>query len=145
MIRCQSVFRPGTIMNRAFQIGIMVAVAVHIVSGCCWHHAHAADFPTDLPSSVEAPGCPCEHYGHRHQGQTCDHGSKEHGCNEGSCIFTRPDSPESSDLLAGLQGFALISCVPAGPTLSGIDIACPAAGRFAAAIPLHLLNQVLLI
>lgn len=145
MIRCRRIFRPGMIMNRAFHMGIVLAVAVHMVSGCCLHHAHAAGFPTDLSSSVEAVGCPCEDHGHQHQGQSGDHGSQEHGCNEGPCIFTRPDSSESSDLLAGLQGLALISCLPAGAALSRIDTACPAPSRFAAAVPLHLLNQVLLI
>jgi hypothetical protein len=145
MMRSEHIFRPGTIVNRAFHIGIMVAVAVHMVCGCCWHHAHAAGYLAGSPSLVEAAGCPCGHHGHQHQSQACDHESEEHGCNEGSCIFTRPDSSESSDLLAGLQSRALISCLQASPTLSGVDTVYPTPSRFAAAIPLHLLNQVLLI
>jgi len=144
MIRCEGVFRPGTIMNRAFHFGAVLTVAVHMVFGCCLHHAHASGRQVDLPDSVDA-ACPCEHHGHQHERQPCDHSNGPEGCDEGQCTFIRPDSPGNSDLLAGFQCLPLISCLPPLPMLSETDTAELAPSRLGAPIPLHLLNQVLLI
>jgi len=144
MIRWKGILQPETIMYRALHIGVMLAVSVHMVLGCCLHHAHAWGPRIDLPLSVDA-ACPCERHGHLHEGQPGDHDDKQRGCDEAPCTFTRPGSSGDGDLLAGLQCLPLISCLPPLSALSGIDTADLAPGRFGASIPLHLLNQALLL
>ena len=131
-------------MNRAFQIGIMLAVAVHMGFGCCLHHAHASVPRIDLPLSADAT-CPCEHYGQQHSGQPRDHGNKQQGCEEGSCTFIRPEPSQGGDWLAGVRCPPLIWCLPPLPTLSGIASTDLVPSRFRAPTPLHLLNQALLL
>ncbi len=144
MIRCKGVFRPGTIMNRTFHIGIVLAMAVHLLCGCCWHHAHAFSPRIDSPLSVEAT-CPCEHHGHPHEGQPGDHGKEQGRCDEGPCTFMRPDSSGSSDFSADLQCLSLASCLPLLPQLSRIDTTDFVPSRFGTSISLHLLNQAFLL
>ena len=132
-------------MNRVLHMAMIVAVAAHLALGCCMHHAHVFSSPAKISSLMTFAGCPHEHEGHRHQGQTCDHGSEEHGCDEATCVFTRPDFSETGDFFLGLQSLAFISGGPDALTRSGIETACLSSNCSAAANPLHLLNQVLLL
>jgi hypothetical protein len=145
MIRCSGVFLPGTIMNRAFHAVAMLAVAGHMLFGCCLHHAHALGSPADLPVSVNAV-CPCEHHhGHQQEPQPRDEGGNPQGCDEAPCAFTRPDSSESGDVSGGLPCLSLVSCLPSLPTPAGTYVVDSVSSRFGAPIPLHLLNQALLL
>ena len=132
-------------MNRALHIAIVLTVAVHMVLGCCWHHAHASGFGDAPPMSFESAGRACEHHGHEHRRETCNHDGEEHGCSEESCIFSRSNSPEGRDLFARLQDSALISCLPAILEASWNIKGDYVPSRITAATRLHLLNQVLLI
>ena len=122
MLCCEGLIRPVTIMNRAIHIAIVLAVAVHMVFGCCSHHAHASGPGDVLPLSLGAT-CPCENHGHQHENQPFDHDSNHHGCDEGPCTFTRPDSSELGNSVGNLQCLPLISCEPLLPTLSAIEAA----------------------
>jgi len=146
MVLYRRLIRPGTMMSRALHIAIVLTVAVDVVLGCCWHHAHAGGSAGDLSVGVESTGCPCDHDGHRHESGSCDHDhSKEHGCGEHSCVFARSDAPDASDLFAALQDYVPVSQLPAiaascwNMTLDRIS------SRSAPSAPLYLLNQVLLI
>lgn len=132
-------------MKRVLHMAMILAVAAHLALGCCMHHAHASSFPMKISGLMKVAGSPCEHEGHGHQSQTCEHEGEEHGCDEASCVFTRPDSSETSDFFLSLQSLALISCGPVAPTLGGIETTCPVSSYSATSDPLHLLNQVLLI
>ena len=131
-------------MNRAFHFGAVLAVAVHMVFGCCVHHVHASGTEADLPPSIDAT-CPCEDHGHQHEGQPCDDGDHHEGCEVGPCTFTRPDSFGISNLLAGFQCLPTVLCLPPLAAPSGVDTASAALSGLSAPIPLFLLNQVLLI
>ena len=132
-------------MKRVFHIGIVMAVAVHMVFGCCFHHAHASGPRIDPLISVNA-ACPHEQHGHQHEKQPCNHGGDHQQCDEGTCTFFRTDSSGSDGSSSrGLQGLPLISCVPLLLALGEIDTVDWAPSRFGAPIPLHLLNQALLL
>ena len=133
-------------MNRVLHMAIALAVAAHIVFGCCWHHAHTDGSTGDPLVGVGSTGCPCDHDGHRQESGTCDHDhNKEHGCARHSCIFTRSDAPDATDLFAALQDDVPVLQLPA-IAASRWNIALDRiSSRSAPSAPLYLLNQVLLI
>jgi hypothetical protein len=144
IIRCEGIFRPGTIMNRAFHIGIVLAVAAHMVCGCCLHHAHGSTSQSDDPVSVDSI-CPCEHHGHQHEGQPSDHRSGDQECDGSKCVFTLPGSGNSSPVTIGGDFLPFIYVEPILPGMNGIDSVDTVPHHCGPPIPLHLLNQVLLI
>jgi len=145
MIGCESVCRPGTIMNRAFQIGIMLAVAIHMVGGCCLHHAHAHGGLSDTKGFAARASCPCHHRGSVETDGCCDHPSQPQQCDGHKCVFTRPDPSDAPDLSIGHGCLNPVCVSPGLPTLRGIDRGDSRLGEPGQPIPLHLLNQVLLI
>ncbi len=42
-----------------------IALAFHMLLGCCWHHTHSADGQTGTPNVAQAAAATCAH-GHRH-------------------------------------------------------------------------------
>ncbi len=144
MMRCKDVFRPGTMMNRAFHIWIVLAVAAHMLCGCCLHHAHAYGAPSDPePSAVEA-SCPCDHESPG-AGQSCDNTSQHQPCDGERCVFTRPDTNSFPDLSIGSDGLDRVYISPCILTPSGIARVDSSLGKMGAPIALHLLNQVILL
>ncbi len=145
MVPYQDLARPGTFMNRMLHIAICLAVATHMVFGCCWHHAHAAESFGPQPTAVESRGCGCDHHAAGPHHQTCDHDGHDRTCHEKTCDFTRSDAPEGRDLLVGLQDIAWTMAVPAlssEPWYVTVDwVPSP----IATSVPLYLINQVLLI
>ena len=132
-------------MNRASHIGIVLAAVAHMLCGCCLHHVHASGPRTDLPLSVDATR-PCdEHHGHQHEGQFCDHSSEHHQCDGGRCVFTRADSDDTPDLSIGHGCLNPVCVLPGTSALRGIDRVDSSLGEPGALIPLHLLNQALLL
>lgn len=144
MIRCEGIFRPGTIMNRALHIGIVLAVAAHMVFGCCLHHAHGATSRSDDPVSVDAT-CPCEHHGHQHEGQPSDHRSGDQKCDGSKCVFTLPESGSAAQLTVGLDCLSCICIAPTLPGMNRIDSVDTLLHQCSPPVSLHLLNRVLLI
>ncbi|MGM0489944.1 MAG: hypothetical protein ACQESR_24705, partial [Planctomycetota bacterium] len=129
--------------------GIMAAIAVHMVCGCCWHHAHASHAPLDSARAVE-PTCPCDGYGHQHEGRPSDpagsdSGSHEQGCDEGPCTFIRQGSSDSSDVLVDVYCIPLNARFTSLSAFSGMDTRNLDFGCFDEPVPLHLRHQVLLI
>lgn len=129
-------------MNRAFHIGIMLAVAVHMVFGCCSHHAHGSH-PAD--SAYVAKPCECAHHGHEGAGEPADHRPGDRGCDDNHCVFTVPESSDASQAAIGADGVSFICVVPIMPGLNGIDSVDTIPHHCNPPVPLHLLNQVLLI
>jgi len=130
-------------MNRAFHIVIGLAVAVHMVLGCCSHHAHGSH-PANIPS-VES-SCDCGSHGHNEGGEPYDHQSGDQGCDGNQCVFTRPESGSASQVTVGMDCLPLICCVaPIPPGMNGIDTLYMMPHHCGPPIPLHLLNQALLL
>ena len=136
-------------MNRAFHIAIVLVVAAHMLCGCCLHHAHAYGGRSDVKAlSVEA-SCPC-HHGSAEPGQSCDHTSQHQPCDGDRCVFTRRDLNDAPDVSIG-HGSLNPLCVSPGTgtsgtgTLGGIDRVNASLGKLGSPIPLHLLNQALLL
>jgi len=144
IIYFQAVFRPGMIMNCAFHMGVMLAVAVHMVFGCCLHHAHASGPRIGLPLSVDAT-CPCGHHDHQHEGLPGDHRSGDQDCDGDKCVFTLPKSGNSSLVTVGANSLPFICVMPTPPEMDGIDTVDTMPHHCGLPVPLHLLNQVLLI
>jgi len=131
-------------MNRAFHIGIVLAVAVHMLCGCCFHHAHAYGGPSDTKALTVETSCPC-HHGSTEPGQFCDHTSQHQQCHENRCVFTRPDSNDAPDLSIDHGCLNPVCVSPGTAMLSGIDRVDSRLGNLGEPIPLHLLNQALLL
>ncbi|MFW6171857.1 MAG: hypothetical protein ACODAD_15320 [Planctomycetota bacterium] len=145
----KGLFRAGTLMNRPVHIGIMVAIAVHMACGCCWHHAHASHGAVDRSVSVESP-CPCNGHGHHHDRRPSDpahseSGGNEQECKAGSCHFTRQDPPDSSDCLVDVYCIPINAHLTSLSALSGMNTRDSNFSGFDQPVPLHLQHQVLLI
>lgn len=131
-------------MNRAFHTGMTLAVVAHMVFGCCLHHAHASGEPSDTKALAVEASSPCRH-GSAGPDQSRDHTSPHQQCGGDRCVFTRPDPNDAPDLSIG-HGYLNPVCVSPGiPTLGGIDRVDSRLGNLGEPIPLHLLNQALLL
>ncbi len=80
------------LMNSVSSILTLVAVLVHSVLGCCWHHEHACDFGHDHELAVAVHSHDSEdHDHHRHHQDGDDEPAPEDdhsghdGCEDGSC------------------------------------------------------------
>lgn len=144
MIDFESLFRPGTIMNRTVHMGIVLAVVVHMAAGCCLHHAHAHGRSSGRKALAVEASCP-RHHGSGGPDRSCHHPSHPKQCDEDKCVFARPDSDDTPDLSIGHGCLNPVCVSPGLSTLSGIDRADSSLGELRPPIPLHLLNQVLLI
>jgi hypothetical protein len=123
------------------RILIAVTLVVHMMVGCCAHHAHA-----------------CEgHLSRAHGGATHDSQSLGNGCGHSRphattccqgerCSFVSPDRPVSELLAFSCQTFCT-AVLDDQPPLVGFGTAqiSIASGRLLLPVRLHLANQVLLI
>lgn len=133
-------------MNRIVHNLTLAAVLVHMVCGCCWHHAHGADHHAVDHHSAHAADGPCQD----HDPAVCggsEQGSAPRGapCRGGTCDFVRTE-PDGS-CLPCLESPADAKASAADLTAS--SLACH--GDTAAATPagsplrLHLAIQKLLL
>ncbi len=112
----------GMPMQRIARAMLGLALAMHAVLGCCWHHAHAANSRAgDAASHSE---CGCQHHQH---GPTQTEPGSQHGgdrqtpecCVHDSCVYLRAErAPELDlagcfDLLPPCQVFAVDPIVDA--------------------------------
>jgi hypothetical protein len=132
-------------MHRIVHSLAACVVLLHILGGCCWHHAHA-----------ESTGC-CEHSSHPAEAndlaegdQDCtgqgSHHSKD-GCHEAGCVFVAPELRGVVIVVRSVQGLSgpCPDVFAAASTISGRDpLGVPPSGS-GPPLRLHLLNQVLLV
>lgn len=131
-------------MNHFFHVLTIVAVAVHAVVGCRIHHAHAGGSASDASAAMEA-ACPCERHGHSHQDEPAEpHGN--HGtCDEGRCMFLRPEKAGGKQLLSDVDGLPRLVSLATPPQAGQSRTATLGPSRPGPLIPRHLLLQVFLI
>jgi hypothetical protein len=125
-------------------------LVVHLVVGCCAHHAH------DCPQTCEArhsegtgddAGTPCDGHSHNEQGQTNDHHHGPDECRGVKCSFVRAANDTIAKAILQLcqaQVAPLLDDVSASPGILS-EQHFFAAGRLLLPVRLHLANQVLLI
>jgi len=142
MIGVKGVFRPETIMNRAFHIAVLLAVAVHTVFGCCFHHAHGSH-PANSP--IVEDSCACGHHGHEEGGEPRDHRSGDQECDDDQCVFTLPGSSNAFQVMIGADCLPLVRVAITLSGMNGIDTVDTMPRHGGPPIPLYLLNQALLL
>ena len=126
-------------MSRLFRILTAVVFAVHLMVGCCAHHAHACESQGDVqPAHGQCPDS--------HEGETdhSDHGPQD--CQGSPCSFVASSSPSSHSFAQPSQTF-VIALLTDQPSLVGTGSKqhCFATGRLLLSVRLYLVNQVLLI
>ncbi len=131
------------IVNRAFHMGFVLAVTAHMLFGCWLHHAHAYGLRDTTIPGVDAPlACPHRPTGPNH---TCSTPSERRKCDGAKCVFTRPEPDDTPDLSLGHSGLTLVCVSPSIPASEDLARCDSQRGEPGLVIPLHLLNQVLLI
>ena len=132
-------------MSRLFRILTAMVLTVHLIMGCCVHHAHACDgmgnsIPVQGTASLgsqcsDSPGNGSDH---------ANHGSQK--CQGEKCSFVLSSSAVGNSLNHPLQSFD----VPLlNATFFQVNVVSAqhyfATGQLLLPVRLHLANQVLLI
>ena len=129
-------------MSRLLRILTAVVLTVHLMVGCCVHHAHACESEGHSPpiQGLNAPHSDCDD-------SPCngsDHGPQK--CDGQKCSFVRSSPILNYLLTKPFQGFVIPLL---GKTLSLAGIVSEqhflTTGRLLLPVRLHLANQVLLI
>ncbi len=131
-------------MYRAVHNVVLFALLVHMVFGCCLHHAHSHPLPSGNEPCAET-ACPLHHGHDQANGEPRQHRPGDSGCDGSRCVFTRPESGDTPQASIGAHYLPPSCIVPRPPALSGIDTADTTPHHFGPPIPLHLLNQALLL
>ena len=132
------------IMYRVVRTIAMIMVLAHLACGCCLHHAHAFGLqPSDTPA-VET-SCPCGHHEHEDGSEPGDHQPFDQGCHHDQCEFARVESGGTSQVLIDACCVPLVSVVPMSPPVNRIDAGDRTPHHLGPPIPVHLLNQALLL
>lgn len=130
-------------MSRLFRILTAVVFAVHLMVGCCAHHAHACDSKGDVQPAHGQ--CPDSRSG-SHEGETdhSDHGPQD--CQGSPCSIVASTSPSSHAFAQSSLPFVTVLLTDQ-PSLVGIDSEQHffATGWLLLPVRLHLANQVMLI
>ncbi len=148
-------------MNRVFHIGIVLAVAVHMLCGCCLHHAHAHGGRSNTRVSAVETGCCQHHDGSQHEranarGSSASgnvalalvppDGSSDHQhCDGAHCVFTRPDSNDSFVMLTGAADATQEFVFLVAPTRNVLEFATAAFWHPGITLRIHLKNQAFLL
>lgn len=138
----------GVVMQRAVHIVSTLAVLLHILGGCCLHHAHGADPHREANS----PGCTARHgccgcRGNEPAGTPDDTSSHGRHCEMNCCTFVVPGSSSAGPVAAPECAVGLAAL----PTLAGqlpkvlLAVAVEACHPPGSRLRLHLLKRVLLI
>lgn len=129
-------------MSRLLRILTAVVLTVHLMVGCCVHHAHACESERHSPpiQGFNTPQSDCD----ESPCNESDHGSQK--CEGEKCSFVRSNPILNYLHTKPFQGFVIPLL---GKTLSLTGIVSEqhflTTGRLLLPIRLHLANQVLLI
>lgn len=125
-------------MSRLIRILTAVVFTVHLLVGCCAHHAHACECQEGMqPAHGQCPDS--------HEGKT-DH--SQHGpqdCQGSQCSFVASISPSSDAFVQPSQAFVTALFTDQTSLVdAGSEQHCFPTGRLLS-VRLYLVNQVLLI
>ena len=124
------------------RILIAATLVVHLMVGCCSHHAHGCDgkdCPLPAHGDVTPDGqCPEGGDDHSHHGQ--------HDCQGAKCFFVSPSRTVNDSSIQPFQASVavLLNELPSLVNLNTEQYSL-ASGRLLLPVRLHLANQVLLI
>ena len=144
-----AILRTETLMHRLTHILACVTVVLHMVVGCCWHHAHAARIGHCRESlqAVAYPSCDDHGHGDHHACPGEPPHDHDHGCDTAPCVFVVPETG-GTVRIGTIQplGFLPPDVDTARPTthLAGHRADAPQF-RLRADLRLHLVNQVFLL
>jgi hypothetical protein len=144
-----AVLHHESVMHRLTHILACVTVVLHVMGGCCWHHAHAA-CPGDCRESPQAVACrSCDDHGHGdHHACTGEHRHEhDHGCDAAPCVFVVPETGGPLQIapvqpLAALPAVVHVTCPPTHVAAHPVN---SPHFHLSAGLRLHLVNQVLLL
>jgi hypothetical protein len=131
----------------------VIALAAHLLVGCCWHHAHACGHGRAWGGSGDVATAD-RHEDHcGHEGHCADEpaGPDRHGrddCEGGRCVFTSDRSTRASGASAAQfrqappDALTVRDGLPAESNLRATALAVPG---YRPPLPAHLLLQVLLL
>ncbi len=113
-----------------------IALLLHALLGCCWHHGHAHAMGCDHQHGAALAESACHEHSHEHddaedsQSQPQPDGGCPESCDEGSCVFVRAESnPAGQMALAGAVDFVPL------PLAATHDGTANWAGQY---VPIHL-------
>jgi hypothetical protein len=120
-------------------------VVVHLMAGCCAHHAHACDCEGQQPTKVGAHCTDMQH--HDCCGGVADHPHhSQHACKGGTCSVVLPSRPAGTSLEKALHAVVVVLPNDLSSVLgSESERHALPTGRLLLPVRLHLANQVLLI
>jgi hypothetical protein len=136
-------------MHRLVCLLTFTALSVHMLFGCCSHHAHTFATTGGSDAIAVKSSCGCSHHAshnaddeNQQQDGHHDHDSDHRQCDIGNCLIVRTDPLESPNFLIGQQYLAT-QCVSIYPATIGY-LGRPAAS-LGIPIPIHLANQTFLL
>jgi hypothetical protein len=138
-------------MYRFVHILTITALSVHVLFGCCLHHAHKLDWATDAKDAAVAASCTCHRHGHNDnqgpsnkEGQD-DRSSHHKNCDGGTCVFMRANSVDTTNLSIGQNCQTTLSVVDSSLLDNTVEELVERIDRLVVPIPIHLANQSLLL
>ena len=70
----------------------LVAVSLHVLLGCCWHHGHQCETRV---ASIDVQSCPCHDHSQHQDSDDSSHHHDDECCDGASCNFYVPKDTDS--------------------------------------------------
>ena len=127
----------------------LTAVTIHVLLGCCWHHAHESGL--DSIESTVTPIASCQGHDHSSRSEPADghdHHSGHEPCDSADCFFYSADDFDLDLFVASAFCLSVTGDVCFASLLDSVQRARGAefsVGSFQLPEPLHALKQVWLI
>jgi hypothetical protein len=140
-------------MHKLIHNMTMCIVLCHLLAGCCWHHAHAAEdefwhHARGTMAAADAHTVSDEH-GEcvDHRNDQPDSSGRRRTCHEGHCVFVVPVIDGTSRLVGQVSLLArpAVTDVVSVPTSCALESCRRPLHKSGTPLRLHLLNQILLI
>jgi len=133
-------------MSRLFRILTAVVFAVHLMVGCCAHHAHACDSQDQSPPAQGAVTTDGQCHESPDSGEGAGHPHGPQDCQGDKCSFVLPSQPANNSFVQPLQAFVIVLLTDQSFFVgTGSEQCFFATGWLLLPVRLHLANQVMLI
>ena len=123
----------------------LASVVLHMLLGCCLHHAHGDCSVVERGNDTSESACPCHPHDHENDGTPPEPRPGRHECEDSQCVFTRIESRGSAEVAGAL------TCWVSPGNVAAISLTEPSGDRpdffhiRGTPLRLHLLNRVLLL